>query len=112
MKREEVKSKIDKPLSRFVDSGGVSSLKSELYGRAANLRLAENFRTDWVSSLSTGGDEENRTPVRKSIHTGVSERRRFFEFPCKDVKRQTSLRGSSYCVTAAGTSHRSRSPLK
>lgn len=28
---------------------------SELYGRAAKLKLAEDFRTYWVSSLSTGG---------------------------------------------------------
>ncbi len=34
--------------------GGVSPLKFELYGRAANLRLAENFRTDWVFSVGLG----------------------------------------------------------
>ena len=62
--------------------------------------------------LATGGDEENRTPVRKSIHTGVSERRRLFEFPYKDAKRQASLLGSSESVTAAGAGRCSRSPLK
>ncbi len=54
-------------LSLFL--GGALLLKSKLYGRVANLRLAQDFMTDWVSSPSTGGSEENRTPVQKSIHT-------------------------------------------
>ena len=59
-----------------------------------------------------GGDEENRTPVRKSIHTGVSERRRLFAFPYTFAKRQADVLGSSKSVTAAGALRRSRSPLK
>ena len=58
------------------------------------------IETVWVWQLATGGDEENRTPVRKSIHTGVSERRRLFKFPCKAAKRQAALFGSSKSVTA------------
>ena len=84
---------------------------SELYGRAAKLKLAEDFRTYWVSSLSTGGSEENRTPVQKSIHMSISERSRLFTFPRKVVKRPTALLGSPYCVTAGRTTRRSRSPL-
>ena len=71
-------------------TGGAITPVSELYGRAAKLKLAEDFRTYWVSSYSTGGGEENRTPVRKSIRIGISERRRLFKIPQKDVKRQTS----------------------
>ncbi len=41
--------------------GRVSPLKSELYGRVTNLRLVRDIRTDWVSSLSTGGDKRDRT---------------------------------------------------
>ena len=92
--------------------GGASLLKSELFGRAANLKLAQDSMTDWVSSPSTGGSEESRTPVQKFIHTDISERSRIFPFPCKTVKRRTVLLGSSYCVMTGGTPHHSRSPLK
>ena len=42
-----------------------------------------------------GGGEESRTPVQKSIHTGISERRHFFKFPHTVVKCQTTVFGSS-----------------
>ena len=58
-----------------------------------------------------GGSEENRTPVQKLIHTGISERSRIFTFPYKAVKRPTALLSSPYCVTVGGTPRRSRSPL-
>ena len=35
--------------------GGETTLTNELYGRAADFRLVQDFRTDWMSSLSTGG---------------------------------------------------------
>lgn len=92
--------------------GGALTLKSEPLGRASNLRLAQNFRKEWVSSPSTGGDGGNRTHVRKSIHTGVSERRRLFKFPYTAAKRQAAVLGSSQSVTAAGAGSSSLSPLK
>ena len=41
---------------RGFSAGGASPLKSELFGRVANLGLAQDFMTDWVSSPSAGGD--------------------------------------------------------
>ena len=41
--------------------GGTSALKYEPFGRVANFRLVQDFRTDWVSSHSTGGDGGDRT---------------------------------------------------
>jgi len=41
-------------------TGGALTPKSKPFGRAANFRLAVDFRTDWVPSPSAGGDEENR----------------------------------------------------
>ena len=75
--------------------GRALPLKSKPFGRIANLRIAQDFTTAWVSSHSTGGDEENRTPVRKSIHIGVSERSCFFKFPYAYVKQQTYAFSSS-----------------
>ena len=43
-------------MSRFF--GGTTS-NDELFVQAANFKLAGDFRTDWVSSHSTGGSEEN-----------------------------------------------------
>ncbi len=88
-----------------------SPFKSELFSRAANSRLVEDFMTDWVPSPSAGGSEENRTPVQKFFHTGISERSRKFTFPYKAVMRPTALLSSSYCVTSGGTPQCSRSPL-
>ena len=79
--------------------------------RGTSFRFVRTW-TDWAWQPATGGDGGNRTRVRKSIRTGVSERRRFFKFPYKDVKRQTSLLGSSKTVIAAGALRYSRSPLK
>ena len=59
-----------------------------------------------------GGGEESRTPVQKSIRTGVSERRHLFTFPYADAKRQASALSSSKAVTGAGARPCSRSPLK
>ena len=92
-------------------TGGASTLISELNGRAAKFKLAQDLRTNWVSSPSTGGSEENRTPVQKFFHTGLSERSRLFTFPYKAVKRPTALLGSSYFVTAGGTTRCSCAPL-
>ena len=92
--------------------GGATVLKDELFGRATNFRLAVNFRTDWVPSPSAGGCEENRTPVQKPIHTGISERRHIFTFPLTVVECRTTVISISYFVTAGGETHRSCSPLK
>ena len=58
-----------------------------------------------------GGDGGNRTRVRKSIRTGVSERRRLFKIPYIAAKRQAAILGSPKAVTAEGALRRSRSPL-
>ena len=39
--------------------GGATVSKDELFGRAANFRLAVDFRTDWEPSPSAGGGEGN-----------------------------------------------------
>ena len=61
--------------------GGATLSKHELFGRVAIFRLAQDFRTDWVSSPSTGGGDESRTRVQKPIPTGISERRCLLKFP-------------------------------
>ena len=91
--------------------GGAYRTAPELTSRSTNFRFARTW-ADWVWQPATGGDGGNRTRVRKSIRTGVSERRRLFKFPYKSAKRQADLLGSPPVVTAAGTSHRSWSPLK
>ena len=41
-----------------------------------------------------GGDEENRTPVRKPIHPRLSERSLWSTFPYIKVRKQTLVLGS------------------
>ena len=59
-----------------------------------------------------GGDGGNRTRVRKSVRTGVSERRHIFTFPYAAVKCRTAVLGSPLSVIKAEALLYSRSPLK
>lgn len=58
-----------------------------------------------------GGGEENRTPVRKSIHTGISECSLSFPFPHPVADKQAKGLGILLYIVRAGGTLRRRSPL-
>ena len=68
-------------------------------------RFIEKDR-NFLSKLRSfsGGADENRTRVRKQIHTGFSERRLCVTFPRSKLHNQSYDLGSSLFMTEAGTS--------
>lgn len=58
-----------------------------------------------------GGGEENRTPVRKPIHTGISECSLSFSFPYPIADKQAKGFGILLYIVRAGGTLRRRSPL-
>ena len=64
------------------------------FGVRFSLRLRQIKKTpNWVFFLF-GGDEENRTPVRKFIHKRLSERSLRLTFPHIKVRKQALMIGS------------------
>lgn len=60
---------------------------------------------------SNGGADENRTRVRKQIHSSFSECRLCFAFPLPKLRSQSLDISSSLCMAGAGTLSYARSPL-
>ena len=66
--------------------------------------------TSFLSTLH-GGGEENRTPVRKFIHIGISECSLSFPFPYPVADKQAKGLGILLYIVHAGGTLRRRSPL-
>ena len=63
--------------------GGGEVVKAEHRRRGMRLGIAPYSPDDWGRQLAAGGDEENWTPVRKSIHTTFFADSLLFWFPVK-----------------------------
>lgn len=61
--------------------------------------------------IRCGGGEENRTPVRKFIHIGISECSLSFPFPYPVADKQAKGLGILLYIVHAGGTLRRRSPL-